>query len=222
LAVLCALVLVSPLVLSHEGHLPAGFQKTTVFSSLSLPTAARFAPDGRAFVIEKYGNLYAYDSVSDTTPTLVKNFESQLWSYHDHGLLGLAVDPQLEAWCLIYPSHGMGDLQFGPDGSLYVTVGDAASFNNLDWGQDEPYNADGDPSGGCTCNDPFEEGGALRALASSPTVSAIRSGSPSIRRPARSSFAMSAGTSGKRSTISPTRSPRPSRTLAGPATKAQG
>ncbi len=199
---LCA-VLTAKIAVAHEGDVPAGFQITTIASGLYQPVAARFAPDGRYFVIEKYGKLYAYDSVADTTPTLVKDFESHLWSYHDHGMLGLAVDPQfptrpyvyvlyalrgkpggrlsrveinpatnqmvgselvlLQAWCLIYPSHGMGDLQFGPDGSLYATVGDAASFNNLDWGQNEPYNADGSPLGGCTCNDPFEEGGALRA-----------------------------------------------------------
>ena len=51
----CALLLIAPLALGHEDHLPSGFQKTTVFSGFFLPTAARFAPDGRAFVTEKYG-----------------------------------------------------------------------------------------------------------------------------------------------------------------------
>jgi glucose/arabinose dehydrogenase/PKD repeat protein len=58
----------------------------------------------------------------------------------------------LEDWCQQYPSHSIGDLQFGPDGSLYVTGGDGASFNWVDW--DEVGNP---------CNDPPLEGGALRS-----------------------------------------------------------
>ena len=32
-------------------------------------------------------------------------------------------------------SHSIGHLAFGPDGYLYVTGGDGASYNNADWGQ---------------------------------------------------------------------------------------
>lgn len=188
---------------AHGGTFPDGFQKTVLYSGFYLPTAVRFAPDGHVFIIEKYGKLFAFDGLNDNTATVVKDFESQLWAHHDHGMLGLAVDPQwptrpyvyvmyamrgspggrisriqinpatdqmvgsevvlVEGWCQIYPSHSVGDLQFGPDGALYATAGDAASFNIVDWGQDEPYNADGSPLGPCTCNDPPLEGGALRS-----------------------------------------------------------
>ena len=36
----------------------------------------------------------------------------------------------LTDWCQQYPSHSVGDLGFGPDGSLYVTGGDGASFSS--------------------------------------------------------------------------------------------
>jgi glucose/arabinose dehydrogenase len=58
----------------------------------------------------------------------------------------------LEDWCQQSPSHSIGDLQFGPDGSLYVTGGEGASFTWVDWGEV------GNP-----CNDPPLEGGALRS-----------------------------------------------------------
>lgn len=38
-------------------------------------------------------------------------------------------------WCHQFPSHSIGDVQFGPDGMLYVGSGDGASFNNVDHGQ---------------------------------------------------------------------------------------
>jgi len=41
----------------------------------------------------------------------------------------------VEDWCQQYPSHSIGTLLFGRDGMLYVSGGDGASFNNVDYGQ---------------------------------------------------------------------------------------
>ena len=51
-----------------------------------------------------------------------------------------------DEWCQQYPSHSLGDLQFGADGALYVTAGDGASYTFADYGQDgSPDNPCGDP-----------------------------------------------------------------------------
>ena len=69
----------------------------------------------------------------------------------------------LEGWCQQYPSHSVGDLAFGPDGALYASAGDGASFNFVDYGQGgSPPNPCGDPPGG-VMRPPGAEGGALRA-----------------------------------------------------------
>ena len=61
----------------------------------------------------------------------------------------------IQDWCQQFPSHSIGDLHFGSDGKLYVTGGDGASFNNVDYGQfGSPVNP---------CGDPANEGGALRS-----------------------------------------------------------
>ena len=55
----------------------------------------------------------------------------------------------IEGWCQQYPSHSVGSLAFGADGALYVSAGDGASFNFVDYGQDgAPLNPCGDPPGG--------------------------------------------------------------------------
>src|ERR671913_1839974 len=55
----------------------------------------------------------------------------------------------IEDWCQQYPSHSVGGLAFGADGALYVSGGDGASFNFVDYGQDgAPVNPCGDPPGG--------------------------------------------------------------------------
>jgi glucose/arabinose dehydrogenase len=72
----------------------------------------------------------------------------------------------IEDWCQQYPSHSTGSLTFGADGSLYVSGGDGASFNFVDYGQDgSPLNPCGDPPGGvgATLTPPTAEGGALRS-----------------------------------------------------------
>jgi glucose/arabinose dehydrogenase len=72
----------------------------------------------------------------------------------------------VENWCQQYPSHSIGAVEFGPDGNLYASGGDGASFNFVDYGQDgAPLNPCGDPPGppGATLTPPTAEGGALRS-----------------------------------------------------------
>ncbi len=74
----------------------------------------------------------------------------------------------IDGWCQQYPSHSIGDLQFGSDGALYVSGGDGAGFSTwLDYGQrgSPRTNPCGDPPGGVggAMRSPSAEGGALRA-----------------------------------------------------------
>jgi PKD repeat protein len=69
-------------------------------------------------------------------------------------------------WCQQYPSHSIGALEFGPDGALYASGGDGASFTFADYGQDgNPLNPCGDPPGGvgAILTPPTAQGGALRS-----------------------------------------------------------
>ncbi|MBB2948440.1 glucose/arabinose dehydrogenase [Actinoplanes lutulentus] len=69
----------------------------------------------------------------------------------------------LHDWCQQYPSHSIGDLHFGPDGMLYLSAGDGASYNVVDYGQlGSPINPCADPPGG-TMTAPTAQGGALRS-----------------------------------------------------------
>lgn len=65
-------------------------------------------------------------------------------------------------WCQQYPSHSIGSLDFGPEGALYVSAGDGASFNVVDYGQ-LGGTVDGSPTSQNPCADPPNEGGALRS-----------------------------------------------------------
>jgi glucose/arabinose dehydrogenase len=72
----------------------------------------------------------------------------------------------IEDWCQQFPSHSVGDVGFGADGALYVSGGDGASFNYVDYGQSgDPRNPCGDPPAGVggTQTPPAAEGGALRS-----------------------------------------------------------
>ena len=72
----------------------------------------------------------------------------------------------VEDFCQQYPSHSVGDIAFGADGALYLSSGDGASFNFVDYGQDgSPLNPCGDPPGGVggSMTPPTAQGGALRS-----------------------------------------------------------
>jgi glucose/arabinose dehydrogenase/PKD repeat protein len=58
----------------------------------------------------------------------------------------------LASGCFQFGSHASGDVAFGPDGKLYASAGEGASFDTLDHGQ--YLNP---------CADPGDEGGSLRS-----------------------------------------------------------
>jgi glucose/arabinose dehydrogenase len=67
--------------------------------------------------------------------------------------------PLLTEGCFQFDSHSSGDVVFGPDGKLYASAGDGASYKGTDHGQAQ--NVCGDPMGGASVAD--DQGGALRA-----------------------------------------------------------
>ena len=70
-----------------------GFTESVVFSGLINPTTVRFLPDGSVLVAEKSGLIKKFDSLTDTTPTIVADLRTQVHNFWDRGLLGLAVPP---------------------------------------------------------------------------------------------------------------------------------
>ena len=231
-----AAMVVSTAPAARAATLPDGFQESVAFSGLTQPTVVRFAPDGRVFVAEKRGVIKVFDSLTDTTPTVFADLNTNVYNFWDRGLLGMALAPNfpsnpyvyvlytydhglgstspaprwgtpgvysdpcpnppgatgdgcvvsgrlsrlqaagntmtggeqvlVEDWCQQYPSHSTGAVEFGPDGALYASGGDGASFNFVDYGQDgSPLNPCGDPPGGVggTLTPPTAEGGALRS-----------------------------------------------------------
>jgi glucose/arabinose dehydrogenase len=82
----------------------------------------------------------------------------------------------LEGFPQQFPSHSVGALVFGPDGALYVSGGEGASFTGVDYGQlgggggagpgqSVPVNPFADPPGprGVALTPPLAQGGALRS-----------------------------------------------------------
>lgn len=72
----------------------------------------------------------------------------------------------VDDWCQQFPTHSIGTIAFGPDGSLYAGGGDGADFLAIDYGQHGiPRNPCGDPPVGVggTMVPQTAEGGMLRS-----------------------------------------------------------
>ncbi len=59
-------------------NLPSGFSEETALSGLNVPTAVRFASDGRVFVAEKSGLIKVFSSLSATTSTTYADLRSKV------------------------------------------------------------------------------------------------------------------------------------------------
>src|SRR5262245_41517877 len=74
------------------------FQVTAIFTGLKNPTDFAFADDGRVFVAEKAGLVKVFDDLNDTTATTFADLQTKVYKGpNDHGLLGIALDPQFTA-----------------------------------------------------------------------------------------------------------------------------
>ncbi len=75
----------------------------------------------------------------------------------DENDTGVAEKTLVEGWCQQFSSHSIGDLNFGPEGALYASGGEGASFGEPDYGQLGAW-----PHAN-QCGDPPQEGGSLRS-----------------------------------------------------------
>lgn len=91
-ALISAAALLLPLA-SVAQELPSPFLDQTVLTGLDLPTVVRFAADGTVFVGEKSGLVKVFTSLGDSEPETVVDLTTEVNSYLDRGLLGLAVHP---------------------------------------------------------------------------------------------------------------------------------
>jgi glucose/arabinose dehydrogenase len=87
------------LSLNAQHQLPEGFTETKIADQLN-PTAMRFAPDGRLFILEKNGRiLIVKDDNLLTTPFAILN---NVDDFNERGLGGMAFDPNFAQNAYIY------------------------------------------------------------------------------------------------------------------------
>ena len=78
------------------------FQQSTVLTGLTQPTVVEFAADGRVFIAEKSGLIKVFDNLSDTTATMFADLRTNVYNYHDRGLLGMALHPDFPDTPYVY------------------------------------------------------------------------------------------------------------------------
>jgi glucose/arabinose dehydrogenase len=95
--------------------LPPGFQVRTLplpsatpptwDNGLLKPTTLDFAPDGKLFVADRDGRVHEFDSIEDSTATLVLSIPDKVMARGDRGILGMKLDPEYPTKPYIYLSY---------------------------------------------------------------------------------------------------------------------
>lgn len=117
---------------------------------------------------EYEGDTCAFNPEVDACP--ISGRLVRLTAEGDHAAPSAAAPAEkvlVEDWCQQDSSHSIGDLAFGPEGALFASGGEGASFIYPDYGQAgwPSDNQCGDPPGarGTTLTPPTAEGGSLRS-----------------------------------------------------------
>ncbi len=142
------LVFLSLFVNKTYGQLPDDFARVELANGLSNTTTFKFAPDGRIFILDRYGELLIYES-SVGVPVSAGN----LPVFHDleDGLLGIAFDPNFTSnnYIYIYYSPLSSDY-VGNRVSRFSMVGNTLDLNSeitlLQWptSRDAKFHSGGD------------------------------------------------------------------------------
>ncbi len=99
LPILLLLALLSPLTaLALPADIADGFERSILAKGLANPVDFEIAPDGRIFILDRYGKLWI--RTSDGNQSLA----AQIPVYHESeaGLLGITLDPDFSNNNLIY------------------------------------------------------------------------------------------------------------------------
>ncbi len=83
-------MLLSATAVNTVAQLPNEFQQVDLLTGLSNATTIRFAPDGRIFILDRYGELIIYKT---DTQTSVSAGTIPVFHEFEEGLLGIAFDP---------------------------------------------------------------------------------------------------------------------------------
>jgi glucose/arabinose dehydrogenase len=112
-----------------QATLPAGFAETQIASGMSSPTTMAIAPDGRIFVSEQTGGLRVIKNGALLSPS-VHNRLSRFTANGDIVVPGSEVVLLDLNNLSSATNHNGGSIHFGPDGKLYVAVGENANGAN--------------------------------------------------------------------------------------------
>jgi glucose/arabinose dehydrogenase/endonuclease YncB( thermonuclease family) len=87
-----------------SGTLPGGFSQELVASGLNEPTGFTFVPDGRILVTEKAGLVRVIKNGALLASPMI-DLRGRVNDYFDHGLLGIAVDPNFATNGFVYLTY---------------------------------------------------------------------------------------------------------------------
>ena len=113
-----------------------------MLSGLNLPTAVRFAADGRILVAEQRGVIKLFDRIGDTSAEIVDDNRTAVHNPQgqNRGLLGFELDPEFPTRPYLYALYTR-DAEIGGAAPLYGPAG--ADFDDC---VDPPRDGSGDPN----------------------------------------------------------------------------